>query len=290
MDNEIKSSKKADGRYLLVCGVFVLLTVWWLFLRSKTDVSDNELELFSGTYGVMALIGGFLGLKASKRWGGFKSLIGKSILLYSLGLFAQEFGQLAYSFYTQVFNEEVPYPSIGDLGYFGSVILYIVATYYLVKAVSSKQSLSSYSSKIQAFLIPALLLGFSYSEFLKQYEVDWSNPLAVVLDFGYPLGQAVYISLAILVYLFSRKYLGGKMRPVVLFLILALFAQYIADFMFLYQVNNETWTTAGTNDFVYLISYFVMTIALLRFNSIIEHMSAPQTVDKTPTQINEPQI
>lgn len=290
MDSQNKSSKKLDGRYVIVCAVFILLSAWWLFLRTKTEATDNELELFSGAYGVMALFGAFLGLKASKRWGGYKSLIGKSVLLYSLGLFAQEFGQLAYSFYTQVFNEEVPYPSIGDLGYFGSVILYTAATYFLVKAVSSKQSLSSSTSKILAFLIPVLLLGFSYFEFLKQYEVDWSNPLVVILDFGYPLGQAVYISLAILVYLFSRKYLGGKMRPVVLFLILALFVQYIADFMFLYQVNNETWTTAGVNDFVYLVSYFVMSIALLRFNSIIEHMSVPQNTQEPVTQISEPQL
>ncbi|MDO8265987.1 MAG: hypothetical protein Q7T41_03525 [Candidatus Saccharibacteria bacterium] len=278
MESNKKSILKLDARYIVVILFFLSWTAWWLFLRYKIDVSDQSLELFSATYGVMALIGAFLGFNASKRWGGSKSLIGKSVLLFSLGLLAQEFGQLSYSLYTLVFKQEIPYPSIGDVGYFGSVVLYIAATYFLVKALASKEIFSTYLGKLQAFVIPLLLLGFSYFEFLKQYEFDWSNPLAVILDFGYPLGQAIYISLAILVYLLSRKYLGGRMRPVVLFLIMALTVQYVSDFMFLYQVNNDTWTTAGINDYVYLVSYFVMSIALLRFNTIIENMKSQKPV------------
>jgi len=262
------TSKKHLFLYIL----FILFTGWWIVLNYLIEPTDHALELFSGTYGLIALVGSIYGLRISKMWGGSKSLIGKSILLYSLGLLAQVFGQISYSLYTLVFAKEIPYPSIGDVGYMGSVLLYIWATFTLVKAVSVKDVAKSYSGKIQAILIPLVILVASYMFFLKGYEFDFSSPVTVFLDFGYPLGQAVYISLAILVYLLSRKYLGGVMRPVILFLIFALGLQYFADFMFLYQTNKETWTTAGANDYLYAVSYFVMSLALLRFEVVIKKL------------------
>ncbi len=222
----------------------------------------------------MALLGAFLGFRLSKDWGGRKSLIGRAIQMFAIGLLAQEFGQITYSLYTLILHQEIPYPSIGDIGYFGSIFFYIYGVWLLGKAVGTKFSLQSYGSKLQALLIPAAVLAVSYWFFLKEYVVDWSSPVTVFLDFGYPLGQAIYISLAILVYSLSRKYLGGLMRPVILFVLFALAVQYLADFMFLYQTYHETWTTAGFNDFVYLVAYFVMTIALLRFGAVAEKIKA----------------
>jgi len=259
-------------KHLFLYALFLIFTGWWVTLNYVIEPTDHALELFSGTYGLIALVGAIYGLRISKMWGGRKSLIGKSILLYSLGLLAQVFGQISYSLYTLVFAKEIPYPSIGDVGYMGSVLLYIWATFTLVKAVSVKDVVKSYGNKLQAILIPLIILLTSYMFFLKGYEFNSSSPLTVFLDFGYPLGQAIYISLAILVYLLSRKYLGGVMRPVILFLIFALGLQYFADFMFLYQTNKETWTTAGANDYLYAVSYFVMSLSLLRFEVVIKKL------------------
>lgn len=255
--------------YILPTVLFVALSTWWLVLRLSSP-SENALELFSGTYGVMALVGAIVGFRVSKLWGGRKSLIGRSIQLFAFGLLAQEFGQITYSLYTLILHREVPYPSVGDIGYFGSVILYIAGTILLAKAVIVKIAPEQKSKRLAAIVIPVLILAASYFEFLKGYEFDWSSPVTVFLDFGYPLGQAVYLSIALLVFLLSRKYLGGIMRPVVLTLLMALGVQYLADFMFLFQTNRETWTTAGINDYIYLVSYFVMTIALIRFSVVFQ--------------------
>lgn len=265
--------------------IFLALTAWWVYLGQNDLVGEtDQAELFSASYGMMALYGGILGLFVSQKWGGLKSLIGKSVFFISLGLLAQEFGQISYSAYTYLFHEEIPYPSVGDIGYFGSVLLYIVAIFYLIKALSPKSALSSKINLLWVIAVPLILLVGSYLFFLNGYEFDFSNPLLVFLDFGYPLGQAFYISLAILAFLLSRRYLGGLMKPIVLFLIFALFMQYISDFMFLYRVNRDLWETGGINDYTYLVSYFVMTSALIAAGNVITTMRTENVGDDQITE------
>jgi hypothetical protein len=55
------------------------------------------------------------------------------------------------------------------------------------------------------------------------------------------------------------------MRPKILLILFGLLAQYAADFTFLYQNHHGTWKAGGVNDYMYLISYFIMTIALVSF-------------------------
>lgn len=256
--------------------IFTLVSIFWVFLSVNENVSDSALELFSGTYGVLALAGSIFAIRISKALGGTKSLYGKVLFYYALGLLAQVFGQVSYSLYTYIFSKEIPYPSIGDVGYMGSVLLYIVATYLLVKATTPKASLHSYFGRLQAIIIPLAMLVFSYVEFLNGYEFDWSNPVATILDFAYPFGQAIYVSLAILALSLSWRFLGGRMRPIILFLLAALVVQYIADFMFLYQTSRDTWTTGGINDYIYAASYFLMSVSLVRFSTIL-HITSNST-------------
>ena len=102
---------------------FVLYVIWWIGLRFIPYDSRNMIfHYFAGSYGLIALWGGIWGLITTLKWGSIRSIIGRAITMFALGLFAQEFGQLAYAYYILVLHIEVPYPSIGDVGYFGSVI------------------------------------------------------------------------------------------------------------------------------------------------------------------------
>jgi len=44
----------------------------------------------------------------SRKWGGLRSVMGKAILMFSLGLVAQEFGQLSYAFYNDIYKTPGP--------------------------------------------------------------------------------------------------------------------------------------------------------------------------------------
>lgn len=249
---------------------FVVLTVWWIILNFGGFIHIKlQSDLFTVTYGLIALWGGLWGLHIAQKWGGLKSVMGKSIIMFSMGLLMQEFGQLAYTFYIYVLHIEVPYPSFGDVGYFGSIFFYLWGVFFLAKIAGVSISLKSFENKIQAIILPIILVGYSYFLFLKEYVFDLSKPITILLDFGYPLGQSFYISCALLVFLLTRKILGGIMRTKIVFILFALLLQYLADFNFLFQNSRGTWTWSGYGDYLYLIAYFIMAIGLFRLSTAI---------------------
>jgi len=265
MFTSLSSTKKGK----IAFAIFLIYTLWWVALQLINLPEQSPiLDHFAASYCLIAILGGVWGLKIAKKWGSYTSIMGRSILMLSLGLLAQAFGQLVYTVYVMILNIEIPYPSLGDVGYFGSVLFYIYGVYLLAKASGVKFSLKSFENKIQAIVIPLLILGLSYYIFLIEYQFDWTLPLTILLDFGYPLGQSFYISIAILLYLLTRNLLGGLMRNKILFLLVALFAQYAADFNFLFQNSRGTWTYAGYGDYLYFFSYFIMTLALLKLRNI----------------------
>ncbi|MFZ1019978.1 MAG: hypothetical protein WAN61_03255 [Minisyncoccia bacterium] len=255
--------------------LFFIITVWWLNVRPfSSEVFVSQKNIWSAIYMFMSILGGIFGLIISKYWGGSKSLIGRAILCFSIGLFLQSFGQLVYNYYTLFKNIETPYPSLGDLGYFGSILTYIYGVWLLGCAVGLKISSKTSRNQVLIVAFPLTMLIFSYFIFLKNYVFNWSHPLTIFLDFGYPLGQALYVSLAILVLFISRKFLGGIMKKPVLLLLFALIVQYVCDFNFLYQANNNNWYAGNLGDYLYAVSYFIMTIAIIyigaTFNKIKE--------------------
>lgn len=259
---------KGNRAFRLISIFFIALTIWWLtiFMRGMTEGAENN--YFTVTYPLLSLMGGIAGWVFSQKWGGFKSKLGISIAMFSLGLLAQFVGQALYSYYIYVLGIEVPYPSIGDISFFASVILYIIGVVYLAKVSGLKMSVKSVRGKLQAFLIPLIILLVSYFVFMKGYVPDWSDKIVIFLDFGFPIGQAVYVSIAALALLISKDILGGMMRKPIMLLIIALILQYVADFNFSYQVSRDAWYVGGFNDYLYCASYFFMAISLFSIGNM----------------------
>lgn len=252
--------------------IFVFFTLFWLYLHMVIPNDHIYHKLFGAVYGIMALVGGIWGLNVSKKWGGLKSVMGKAIFMFSVGLLAQEFGQLAYSYNDYVLHQEGLYPSWGDLGYFGSIPLYIYGISLLGQASGVKIKLKSLKHKLQAVFIPLVILSVGYFMFLQGYKFNWSKPLTIFLDFGYPFGQAIYISLAILTYSLSTGILGGIMKNKIRFILFALLIQFLSDYTFLYQNAKGTWHVGEINDYMYFLAYFIMTLGLLQFNTVLSKL------------------
>lgn len=264
---------KKDTQIKLAILIFSALTIWWVYLNFINFSEENtQRQLFAAVYGFMALFGAVWGFDSSKKWGGFSSVLGKSLLMFSLGLFLQEFGQLAYSYYIYFLKIEVPYPSWGDFGYFMSIPCYIYGTYLLGKTSGAKFTLKAFITNPVVIIIPVIILGASYYVFLLDYELDLNDLLKLFLDFGYPLGQSIYISLALVAYFLSKGVLGGLMKSRILFILFALLVQYTADYSFLWQFSKGEWLVGGVNDYIYLIAYFSMTVGLLRLRHTISEL------------------
>ena len=258
--------------------IFVLaigFTGFFVFdLISANPDGNQSVWSWADFYQIIALMGSVAGFFIAKKWGGLKSLLGRAVFVISLGLFFQNIGQTIFSIYAILWPSSTFYPSLADIGFFGSVIFYIYGAYLLCKVLGVHIAFRSYKTKILVFLVPTLILAGSYLVFLKDYSADLSNPIKVFLDFGYPLGQALYISIALLAYIVSKNSLGGVMRGALLTLLFALFLQYAADFNFLFQSTQDSWVLAGSyGDFLYLVSYTCMAYALVRFGFVSDYLA-----------------
>lgn len=260
--------KQISKLQIFITLFFLAYVAWWISFQSVLEEQGTSVQWLTGTYGIIALFGAGVGFVAAHKWGGIKTVLGKSLTFFSLGLLAQEAGQLIYQYYIYVDKIDIPYPSLGDIAYFGSVILYIIAAIYLTKISGVKFALKETKYKVIAVLVPIVLLSVSYTVLLRNNEYDTSQPLTVFLDFGYPMGQAIYVSLALVAYLLSRKQLGGVMKSGVLLIIFALALQFIADFSFVYQSSRESYVVGGYVDLAYLVSYFAMATAMIKFLTI----------------------
>ena len=261
---------KQNNALKLVLALFLLFTFWWIsiYVRGLTDASEND--YFTITYPIISLIGGIVGWSFARKWGGLKSTLGISISMFSFGLLAQFLGQMLYVYYIYILGIDEPYPSIGDVSYLASVIFYIVGVYYLAKVSGIRFTTNTLKGKLLAVLVPILILVLSYFVLLKDYVIDFSDPVLLFFDFGFPIGQAVYVSIALLALFISKDILGGMMRKPIMLLIFALVFQYFADFAYSYQysVNPESMYVGDFLDYLYFSSYFLMTISLFAIGNM----------------------
>ena len=108
MEEAIQNFKKQP---LLIVNLllFIGLSAWWIYINFFfPDVTAENKQLFAACYQILALFGAITGFWIAKSWGGYKSLLGKALSLFSLGLLLQSFGQSAYSYY--IFFEKTLVP------------------------------------------------------------------------------------------------------------------------------------------------------------------------------------
>src|SRR3989304_1255187 len=181
----LENFKKYNLSKIAIVG-FIFFTIWWINLFLSGTKSESSNYLFGAIYGpVMSLFGAVGGLYASRAWGGWKSVMGRAIILLSLGLFSQAFGQIVFSYYGIFLGIEVPYPSIADIGFFGYIPMYFYGIMLLANASGVKLKIRPITSFLQVIIIPLGMLIFSYKLFLREYEFDWTQPLTIFLDFAY---------------------------------------------------------------------------------------------------------
>lgn len=245
------------------------LGYWGYINLNDFDPDSLRVTLFSSTYIAIALLGGIFGLTKAKYWGGFKSLLGKTIGFLSLGLILTTLGSMTLSFYFYVLDKEPSYPSIAEVFYIGGILSYILATYYLAKTVRSWQSLDAKPlvQKLMITIMPLLMVGLTFTVFIgKHNSVTGLSSSAIVTDFAYAILQAIYAVLALSVLLNSSKLYGGVLSKAVVLLLVGFLVQYAADYNYSYQLMSETWVTAGYGELLYLLAYSLIGFSIEMFN------------------------
>lgn len=250
-----------------ILGFYFLLVGWWTIILFSGTKESTENYLFGFIYALIALIGGVNGLFIARKWGGMKSLIGKGIIFFALGLLGLFWGQTIWSYYNLILKVEVPYPSLADIGFFSIIPFYSLGMLSFARASGVKFSLKKLGSKIIVILLPVIVMAFAYYMFVQNIEPDFTDLLRTFLDFGYPLGETIPISLALITYFLSKDLLGGKMKNRIVFIVAALIVHIITEYSFIYTAAAGIYYNAGPVDLMYMTSFALMSLALLSFGS-----------------------
>ena len=249
----------------VIVGIFL---IWWtlLYIKFNGDTNFINTSVWPDVYNLMAIWGVWWGFKATQRFGGIKKILGRTTAFFTLGLLLQSFGQITFSIYFNFFGIEVPYPSLADIAYLGSPILYLIGLATLSRTLGVTQNLNNMRrgpiillTSLGILIFSGLAIGLGTT-----YVFDWNEPLRIVLDLAYPLVEGLCLMLIFSILLNQTIYL--QLNRTLLMVGVALFTQYSADMLFTYLAANELWHGGSPGELLYLIAYFLMASALIGFH------------------------
>lgn len=246
------------------------MVIYWIGIQysKTTDLPINLLYSFATA--VLAFVGGILGLLVSRHWGGRKSAVGKAVLLMSLGTVSWGLGNFVWSFYNFVLHQDVPYPSLADVGYALAVPLWTIGVFYLSKATGAKFSLRKFRGRVLVIILPIIAAILSYYFLFviargSSIEVK-GGLLKIFLDFYYPVGDWIILTVSFLLFGLSLKYLGGRFRWPVFITLAGFVIMFSADFSFSYTTTVNTYFNGSFPDLLFAIAMFVMSFGINSFD------------------------
>lgn len=260
--------------FLSVLGILFLGYISLFFWFYITGTVDNNINLYSNTYGIIPLLGGAYGLLIASRWGGMGSAVGKAILLLSLGLLTWGIGMVVWLYYNIVVGVEIPYPSLADAAFIVSWPLWGFGAAFLSVAMGATFGLKSIKGRIIAFVAPVVGIAVSYYFLVvlaRQGIIStYDDVIKTFFDLAYPIGDVVILTIAVLVFGLSYKYFGGMYKKAIYLILAAFVINYFADFTFSYTTSLETYYNGSLADalFVTTMTFLSAGIALLDPNSL----------------------
>lgn len=264
----IKSMKLfASGFSKTILFLFLALVVWWISIAMRGMANTTENYWYGIVEGLLPSIAAFFGFANARQWGGIKSAMGKAVNLLSIGLLTWGIGTIIFGYYNVVLQVAVPYPSLADAFYIVSWPLWAVGMIYLSRATGARFQLRTLSGKAMLFLIPILTTIGSYYVLIvvaRQGTLGFvENLVTNFFDLAYPIGDIVILTVALLIYGLSFKYLGGFFKLAIIIVLTGFVLNYIGDFSFVYLTTQGTYFVADWVDLVYTVAFFCLSLGVI---------------------------
>lgn len=251
-------------------GYIFVMFVFWAGINSSglKDLTINK--VWGIGINCLPMFGGIFGLFTAKHWGSFKSAVGKGILYISFGLISWSIGNWLWSYYNFFLSDSVPYPSLADVGYLVAVPLWMIGVYYISKATGVKFGLRRKIGQIYLIFLPIVSIAISYYLLVTVARggsvTSGGDFLKIFFDFAYPVGDIVIVTIALLVYGLSFKYLGGKYKWPVFLTLFGFVMMFVADFSFSYETTLGTYYDGNFINLFFIIALFLMGFGITSFD------------------------
>lgn len=256
-----------NGYQKACLATFVALVAYWatLYATGTTEGPYNSLFIF--LYGLIPLVGGLVAIFGIKAWGGFSTVLGKGLFMIGLGLFLWGVGESVWAYLDFFQGIDVPYPSLADLFFAPSIVLYVTGPIFLAQTTGAGLGWKSAFGKIFSILAPAAILGLSYYLFVGDAAalLEDGVSLKTVLDIAYPLLDFVALSVAVIVSGLSFKYLGGAYKYDIISILAGLAAMFVADWILAYTSDIGAAYSGDFGDLAFTVGMFLLTFGALGF-------------------------
>ena len=269
--------------FWLLAGIYVVTIAFEFYLNLFVPVEDRSSmgTITQVPLALIPIIGSFIGLSVSRKWGGHKSRLGKAIILYSLGLLAWGSGVVGWLIYIYILKQtEVPYPSPADFVYMLAQILWYAASITMARVIGAQYGFKSASGWIKAILGGIFGVGLSYVLLVTvardgAFTIDGFT-LRTFFDFYYPIATSLSLTLTLVVFLLSGKFLGGKFKKSLLVLFTGFIFQFFGDFYYTYATTRETYFNGHWSDMLFTTAMLVLSLGLILYDpsqKIVAHES-----------------
>ena len=266
----VQSERQGLNKYQKLLFVYLMFLIVYIIILHFSGFKTSFWNYLWGLCLTMVpLYGGLIGFGISKKWGLGSSSIGKSMMFLSGGLLSWGSGNLIWAYYNFFKSEPVPYPSFADLGYLPSYALWATGVIFLPHAIGGKIGFKSWH-KFYLVFVPIFALCISYILILSitqnsiLFFVEESLP-KLFLDVAYPLGDALILSIALIIGI-SFTFFGGKYKRSIYAILLGFCFQYLGDFSFSYLTAAGFYYNGTLTDMFFVTALSLISFGVLDFN------------------------
>ena len=259
----------------VIIGIFCLMLMWWVFITASSLRDTTTNFLYGAVLGILPIMGSIFGFKNATKWGSFRSDIGKALLFLSAGLLTWGVGTLIFAYYNLILQIAVPYPSLADLFYIISWPLWAISMINFSRATGVSFQLGNIVGRLILFLVPLFMAMLSYYLLItvaREGIIDLSSGLLkVFFDLAYPIGDVVILTIAVLIYGLSFKYLGGSFKWPIVIILAGFVMNYVSDFSFSYTTTKGTFFVASWVDLIFTVTFFLLSLGVSLIEPSVLH-------------------
>lgn len=258
-----------DRRQKIVIYVFIFFFIYYAVLSVLHITEGFYNDLYGLLLGVVVLASGVISMvyyHEQYQNTNSKTIL-KGLFILGLGLFCWGIGTIVWIYYSMVFGIVLAYPSIADIFYLPSVVLYCTGIFLLLSQNFQKK----FKDKNEIIRIITICIFISIVTFYmmvtivrggKIYDSEVSL-LTNILNILYPCFDFVGLILAFFISGITMSNLKSKYGKLLFILAIGLVLMFISDSLLAYFTLNNFYYNGGFTDFLFTVSTLTIIFSLM---------------------------
>ena len=272
----MRSMRRSVGVPGVAIGSVLAATLAWVVILLLLGGTPEAQNVSNVGLSLAAMGAGWAALRRARRHQGS---IRRFWRLLSGGLLFWSAGQAVWTWYESALGQEVPFPSLADVGYLGLPPLAAAALISLPLAAPTLAG--QVRTILDGLMVASSLLLCSWIIVLEPvFRAGGDSPLTQAISLAYPVSDVVVITIVIYTWLRARQ--QHQQLPLSLPLVaIGLLAFAIADSGFTYLTTTGGYSSGNIIDIGWFLGFVLMWVAALK-------PAGNETIAERPASVAKP--